>query len=81
MVAVFPILYVGWKFFHKTRIYKPHEVDLRKNLDEVEEYERNYVPSPPGYVVPFPSKRTFFLQNVANLDRSMFERILDKIFG
>jgi amino acid transporter len=40
-------MYVGWKLIHKTKIQKPHEVDLTKNLDEVREYEENYVPTPP----------------------------------
>ena len=44
MVGVCPILYVGWKLIHKTKIKKPSEVDLRQGLDEIEEYERNYVP-------------------------------------
>lgn len=47
MVMVFPVLFVGYKLFHKTRIYKPEEVDLQKDLDVVDEYERNYVPEPP----------------------------------
>ncbi|RSL85865.1 hypothetical protein BHE90_005027 [Fusarium euwallaceae] len=59
-VGLFPVLYVGWKLIHKTKIQKPHEVDLYKNLDEVREYEENYVPTPPS---------------------TMFERILDKLFG
>ncbi|KPM43679.1 General amino acid permease AGP2 [Neonectria ditissima] len=48
MVGVFPVLYVGWKLIHKTRILKPEEVDLNKDLDMIEEYERNYVPQPAG---------------------------------
>ncbi|KAK7408343.1 general amino acid permease agp2 [Neonectria punicea] len=44
MVGVFPVLYIGWKLIHKTRILKPEEVDLHKDLDMIEEYERNYVP-------------------------------------
>lgn len=47
MVAVFPVLYVGYKIIRKTRIYKPEEVDLQKDQDVLEEYERNYVPQPP----------------------------------
>ncbi|KAF7553813.1 hypothetical protein G7046_g6992 [Stylonectria norvegica] len=46
MVAVFPILYVGWKLIHKTKIHKPEEVDLLKDLDVIAEYEANYVPQP-----------------------------------
>ncbi|KZZ91720.1 Amino acid/polyamine transporter I [Moelleriella libera RCEF 2490] len=47
MVAVFPVLYVGYKIIRKTRIYKPEEVDLQKDQDVLEEYERNYVPQLP----------------------------------
>lgn len=44
MIGICPLLYIGWKFFKKTKIYEPEEVDLQKNLDEIEEYEQNYVP-------------------------------------
>ncbi|KEZ43946.1 hypothetical protein SAPIO_CDS4140 [Scedosporium apiospermum] len=47
MVMAFPVLYVGWKIVHRTRIFKPEEVDLRKDLDVIEEYEREYIPQPP----------------------------------
>ncbi|KAG5982687.1 hypothetical protein E4U55_001532 [Claviceps digitariae] len=47
MVAVFPILYMGYKVIRKTKIHKPEEVDLHKDLDVIEEYERNYVSKPP----------------------------------
>ncbi|KAH7329543.1 putative general amino acid permease [Stachybotrys elegans] len=60
MVFLFPVLFIGWKIIHKTKIHKPVEVDLQKDLDEIEEYERNFVPTP------------------AN---TMFERVLDKLFG
>ncbi|KAJ0281730.1 hypothetical protein CBS470a_008129 [Colletotrichum nupharicola] len=51
MVGVFPVLYLGYKFdilkFRKrTRIFKPEEVDLYRNKDEIDEYERNYVQQP-----------------------------------
>ena len=46
MIMIFPVLYIGWKLIHKTKIYKPEEVDLYKDLDVIEEYERNYVPQP-----------------------------------
>ena len=49
---LFPILYVGWKVIHKTRIHKPQDVDLRKDLDAIEDYERNFVPRPPKYCRP-----------------------------
>lgn len=53
MIPVFPILFFGWKFIKKTKWLKPEEVDLKKDLDEIEAYERNYVPTPPRYVLIF----------------------------
>ncbi|KJZ76426.1 hypothetical protein HIM_04155 [Hirsutella minnesotensis 3608] len=50
MIPVFPILFFGWKLVHKTRLLKPGEVDLHKDLAEIEEYERHYVPQPPKNV-------------------------------
>lgn len=50
MVMLFPILYLGWKIIHKTKIHKAHEVDLVKDLAEIDEYERNFVPSKATYV-------------------------------
>ena len=47
MVAVFPILYFGWKFMKKTKFRSPVEVDLYEDLEEIEEYTRNFVPQPP----------------------------------
>jgi len=47
MVGVFPILFVVWKLMKRTKWQKPTEVDLIRDLDEVEEYTRNYVPVPP----------------------------------
>lgn len=46
-VAAFPVLYFGWKLIHKTTIYPPIKVDLHQDLEEVEEYTRNYKPPPP----------------------------------
>lgn len=48
MVAVVPLLYVSWKLFHKTKIHKPLEVDLNKDQDSIEDYERNYEAQPPS---------------------------------
>lgn len=47
MVFINPLLYLGYKLYHRTKPHAPAEVDLHKNLDEVEEYERNYIPTPP----------------------------------
>lgn len=48
MLAVFPILYFGYKFIRGTKIIRPEDVDLLKDLDVIEEYERNYIPQPPA---------------------------------
>ncbi|KAL2024597.1 hypothetical protein VTK56DRAFT_7640 [Thermocarpiscus australiensis] len=47
MIALCPVLYLGWKFIKRTKVYGAGEIDLLKNLDDIEEYERNYVPTPP----------------------------------
>ena len=47
MIAVFPILFVAWKLLKRTKWLKPSEVDLYRDVEEIEEYQRNYVPSPP----------------------------------
>jgi amino acid transporter len=46
MVFLFPIIFLGWKFFKKTKTVKPHETDLITDLAEIEEYTRNFVPTP-----------------------------------
>lgn len=46
MVFIFPVLFIVWKLVHKTRFYKPEEVDLQQDLAGIEEYTRNYVPRP-----------------------------------
>jgi len=48
MIVVCPVLFVGYKLRRRTKFYKAHEIDLFKNLNEIEEYQRNYVPPPPG---------------------------------
>ena len=47
MIGVCPILFIGWKLIKKTKWKKPEEVNLYQDLDEMEEYERNYVEQPP----------------------------------
>lgn len=51
MVGVFPLLYLGYKFdirrFRKrTRIFRREEVDLYRDKEEIDEYERTFVPQP-----------------------------------
>lgn len=50
MVMLFPVLFVGWKIIHRTKMNKPHEVDLIKDVEEIDEYERNFVPQESTYV-------------------------------
>ncbi|KAF2093081.1 putative carnitine transport protein [Rhizodiscina lignyota] len=47
MVAVFPLLYIFWKLLKKTRWVRPEEANLHEDMEEIEEYERNYVSVPP----------------------------------
>lgn len=47
MIGLFPVLYFGWKLVKKTKWRKPHEVDLKGEVDEIDEYTRNFVPAPP----------------------------------
>ena len=43
MIFIFPVLFVGWKIIKKTKWKKAHELDLQEDLEEIEEYQRNYV--------------------------------------
>ena len=47
MIGVFPVLFVFWKFYKKTKWRSPTEVDLLKDVEMIEEYTRNYVSHPP----------------------------------
>ena len=47
MIGVFPVLFLFWKLYKKTKWLDPNEVDLLKDVDMIEEYTRNYVPRPP----------------------------------
>ncbi|KAJ5963399.1 Amino acid/polyamine transporter I [Penicillium vulpinum] len=51
MIGIFPIIYFGWKFFHKTKFLKPEEVDLTTGVAEIEEYTKDFVEAPPKSVV------------------------------
>ena len=35
-IALFPILFFGWKFFKKTKMVKPHEMDFVSDIAEIE---------------------------------------------
>ena len=43
MIFIFPVLYLGWKFIKKSKYKKAHELDLQEDLEEIEEYTRNFV--------------------------------------
>ena len=51
MVAVVPLLFIGWKLYHKTQFRKPEEVDFRKDQDALEDYENNFVEQPARWVI------------------------------
>ncbi|CAG7555273.1 unnamed protein product [Fusarium equiseti] len=55
-VGLFPILYIGWKIVHKTKIHKPTEIDLKYELAPIESYEKDYISQPPKYDSIHPSK-------------------------
>lgn len=47
MIGVFPVLFITWKLFKKTKWLKPKDVDLYLDVEGIEEYTRNFVPQPP----------------------------------
>lgn len=49
MIFLFPVLFVSWKFIHKTKWRAPEEVDLFSDKADIDEYERQFVPAPPRY--------------------------------
>lgn len=51
-VGLFPVLYIGWKIVHKTKIHKPTEIDLKYELAPIESYEKDYISQPPKYDPP-----------------------------
>lgn len=81
MVAITPLLYVGWKVLKRSTLYKLEEVDLVKDLDEIEEYEAAYVPQPPKYVIPciFTYSSCQHLSHISSSNAG--ERVLDLLFG
>ncbi|KJX97053.1 general amino acid permease Agp2 like protein [Zymoseptoria brevis] len=46
MIGLVPCLFVGWKIAKKTTWKKSHEVDLQGEAKEIDEYTRNFVPTP-----------------------------------
>ena len=46
MIGLFPVLFIGWKLIKRTKWRKGHEVDLKGEVWEIDEYTRNFVPEP-----------------------------------
>lgn len=46
MIALCPVLFVAWKLIHRTKWKKAHELDLKGEVEEIDEYTRNFVPQP-----------------------------------
>ena len=85
MIFVFPLMFGIWKIVHKTKWVKPAEADLKKDLEEIEEYQRNYVPTPPRYVLaPKPTIRRKFealwLHLLGAVEFQAFKDHYDKIY-
>jgi yeast amino acid transporter len=47
MVIVFPLLYFGYKLVNKTKLLDASEVDLQRDLDQIADYEKSFIASPP----------------------------------
>lgn len=47
MIMVFPVLFMGWKIIKKTKMKALDEIDLVSGVEEIEEYTRNFVATPP----------------------------------
>jgi len=45
MIFVCPLLFLGYKMVMRTRFRKASTIDLYENLEEIEEYQRNFVPT------------------------------------
>ncbi|KAI9924012.1 hypothetical protein MW887_007470 [Aspergillus wentii] len=59
MIGVFPVIYFGWKFIHKTEVKKLEDIDLVTGVAEIDDYTRNFVTAPPGNVFSKTSKVLF----------------------
>ncbi|KAK4955953.1 general amino acid permease agp2 [Elasticomyces elasticus] len=46
MIGLCPVLFIGWKLIKKSKWRKPHELDLRGEVEEIDEYTRNFVQAP-----------------------------------
>ncbi|KAI0123965.1 amino acid permease [Xylariales sp. AK1849] len=46
MIFICPVLFIGWKLIHRTKVHKAAEADLQQDLAGIEEYTKNFVPKP-----------------------------------
>ncbi|KAK3390313.1 putative carnitine transport protein [Podospora didyma] len=46
MIFLCPVLFLGWKLAKKTTFIRAQDINLLKNVDEIEEYQRTFVPTP-----------------------------------
>lgn len=81
MIMICPLLFVGWKLVRKTRFHRPLEVDLRQDLAGIEEYQRDYVPSPPKSVLLRDPLGLVEPHCSPGSHRNSFEKLLDGLFG
>ncbi|KAI1093937.1 amino acid permease/ SLC12A domain-containing protein [Rostrohypoxylon terebratum] len=49
MVLLDPILYIGWKLWHRTKFIKPEEADLVWIAPSIDAYEAAYTEDAPGF--------------------------------
>lgn len=49
MQLIAPVLYFGWKFFKKSKIVKPEELDIVWEAPAVDAYEAMFANPPPGF--------------------------------
>ncbi|KAK5169525.1 general amino acid permease agp2 [Saxophila tyrrhenica] len=45
-VALFPVLFISWKVIKKTKWRKLDEIDLKGEVEEIEHYTQNFLPTP-----------------------------------
>ena len=45
-VGLFPVLFFGWRILKRTHWKKTTEIDLKGEVEEIEEYTRTFVPQP-----------------------------------
>ena len=47
MIGVCPVLFLAYKIIRRTRFRSADEIDLLKDVGEMEEYQRTFVATPP----------------------------------